>query len=77
LPALSFIRTVALIWVDKISLILFQLECIPLSFSLLQIVKDIIKSPGKGPINSPGKNVNLPPKNREEVRIKCWGSTLG
>jgi len=36
-------------------------------------VKDTIKSPGKGPINSPDKNVNLPPKNREEVRIKCWG----
>jgi hypothetical protein len=36
-------------------------------------VKDTIKSPVKGPINSPGKNVNLPPKNREEVRIKCWG----
>jgi hypothetical protein len=37
-------------------------------------VKDTIKSPGKGPINSPGKNINLPPKkNREEVRINCWG----
>ena len=36
-------------------------------------VKDTIKSPGKGPLNSPGKNINLPPNNKEGGKNKLLG----